>query len=516
MTTRPSSISRPLSTSRSSTWLGWRRPPSAPPARARRRRDRGRAGGAPKPLPQSVVLEAKKLYTEQQGGPPPTDREALEVLRANLPTPPLPKAIVDAARSLYAARVGGAPPDDNVAIELLRATLPGHAPVRLQPPSLGEASKSEKPRRGSGDASAPPFAPEQRLGLAKLQPPSLSLRAGGARTAPAKPAPAVQSRAAAQGAATFLNKFGSQHFAIDAAAPTMPPAGSMQDFSKVLDFTAPGGGAAEQLTIAKATANGANGAGAGGAAGVAAVEAPTEWAGAEKRAVALPSEVKLALASDFAVHHPAHIGEPTEAELVSFAQTVVRQNEVRTTQQDLSEKTEDRKTKGRGKSRGSWRENKRGTSTAKIVPLAPDVVVTKLVAEGSVGDYDGYRKTQIAEAFAAPLDGVVASDVTVVVEPYNSVVITVTIKTTDAKKVAAGLRRVVADAGAATALLAAAAVTVKTVEPPAIVSGKKASQPKLVMQDLFETTADAAKPSTETEKQTFVKDRRLGARREAV
>ena len=32
--------------------------------------------GAPKPLPQSVVLEAKKLYTEQQGGPPPTDREA--------------------------------------------------------------------------------------------------------------------------------------------------------------------------------------------------------------------------------------------------------------------------------------------------------------------------------------------------------------------------------------------------------------------------------------------------------
>ena len=43
---------------------------------------------------------------------------------------------------------------------------------------------------------------------------------------------------------------------------------------------------------------------------------------------------------------------------------------------------------------------------------------------------------------------------------------------------------------------------------PAIVSAKKASQPKLVMQDLFETTADAAKPSTETEKQTFVKDRR--------
>ena len=48
----------------------------------------------------------------------------------------------------------------------------------------------------------------------------------------------------------------------------------------------------------------------------------------------------------------------------------------------------------------------------------------------------------------------------------------------------------------------------KTVEPPAVVSAKKASQPKLVMQDLFETTADAAKPSTETEKQTFVKDRR--------
>ena len=119
------------------------------------------------------------------------------MLRANLPTPPLPKAIVDAARSLYAARVGGAPPDDNVAIELLRATLPGHAPVRLQPPSLGEASKSEKPRRGSGDASAPPFAPEQRLGLAKLQPPSLSLRAGGRARRPRsrRPPSSASSRA---------------------------------------------------------------------------------------------------------------------------------------------------------------------------------------------------------------------------------------------------------------------------------------------------------------------------------
>ena len=101
----------------------------------------------PKPLPQSVVLEAKKLYTEQQGGPPPSDREALEVLRANLPTPPLPKAIVDAARSLYAARVGGAPPDDTVAIELRRATLPGHAPVRLQPPSLGSERAEAAPRQ---------------------------------------------------------------------------------------------------------------------------------------------------------------------------------------------------------------------------------------------------------------------------------------------------------------------------------------------------------------------------------
>ena len=29
---------------------------------------------------------------------------------------------------------------------------------------------------------------------------------------------------------------------------------------------------------------------------------------------------------------------------------------------------------------------------AKIVPLVPDVVVTKLVAEGSVGDYDDAKK----------------------------------------------------------------------------------------------------------------------------
>ena len=116
------------------------------------------------PLPQSVVLEAKKLYTEQQGGPPPTDREALEVLRANLPTPPLPKAIVDAARSLYAARVGGAPPDDNVAIELLRATLPGHSPVRLQPPSLGEASKGEKPRRAAATRRRRRLRPSSGLG----------------------------------------------------------------------------------------------------------------------------------------------------------------------------------------------------------------------------------------------------------------------------------------------------------------------------------------------------------------
>ena len=46
-----------------------------------------------------------------------------------------------------------------------------------------------------------------------------------------------------------------------------------------------------------------------------------------------------------------------------------------------------------------------------------------------------------------------------------------TVKTTDTKKVEAGLRPVVADADAATRLLAAAAVTVQTVEPPAVVTG---------------------------------------------
>ena len=54
--------------------------------------------------------------------------------------------------------------------------------------------------------------------------------------------------------------------------------------------------------------------------------------------------------------------------------------------------------------RGSWRENKRGTSTAKIVPLAPDVVVTKLVAEGSVGDYDLAAQTAIKTVLAAEAD----------------------------------------------------------------------------------------------------------------
>ena len=198
---------------------------------------------------------------------------------------------------------------------------------------------------------------------------------------------------------------------------------------------------------------------------MAAVEAPTEWAGAEKRAVALPSEVKLALASDFAVHHPAHIGEPTEAELVSFAQTVVRQNEVRTTQQDLSEKTEDRKTKGRGKSRGSWRENKRGTSTAKIVPLVPDVVVTKLVAEGSVGDYDGYRRRR-SPRHSAPRQRRGRR----VVEPYNSAGHR---HHQDHRRQegAAGLQRVVAGASFATAPLAAAADG-EVGRAPAVVSAK--------------------------------------------
>ena len=46
-----------------------------------------------------------------------------------------------------------------------------------------------------------------------------------------------------------------------------------------------------------------------------------------------------------------------------------------------------------------------------------------------------------------------------------------TVKTTDTKKVEAGLRPVVTDADAATRLLAAAAVTVQTVEPPAVVTG---------------------------------------------
>ena len=46
-----------------------------------------------------------------------------------------------------------------------------------------------------------------------------------------------------------------------------------------------------------------------------------------------------------------------------------------------------------------------------------------------------------------------------------------TVKTTDTKKVEAGLRPVVADADTATRLLADAAVTVQTVEPPAVVTG---------------------------------------------
>ena len=49
-----------------------------------------------------------------------------------------------------------------------------------------------------------------------------------------------------------------------------------------------------------------------------------------------------------------------------------------------------------------------------------DYVVTKLVAGGSVGDYDDAKRAEIAEAFAAALDGVDASDVIVVVEPYSS------------------------------------------------------------------------------------------------
>ena len=125
-----------------------------------------------------------------------------------------------------------------------------------------------------------------------------------------------------------------------------------------------------------------------------------------------------------------------------------------------------------------------------------DYVVTKLVAGGSVGDYDDAKRAEIAAAWAAALDGVDASDVTVVVEPYSgattvrraappspppaphaappppsrrdaapplgsrpqpfspsfsqgrrlsisSVEITVTVKTTDTKKVEAGLRPVV-------------------------------------------------------------------------
>ena len=153
-----------------------------------------------------------------------------------------------------------------------------------------------------------------------------------------------------------------------------------------------------------------------------------------------------------------------------------------------------------------------------------DYVVTKLVAEGSVDDYDDAKRANIAASFAAALEGVEASDVTVVVEPYSSattvrraappspppaharrpttslaprrraptwctpsaplspfsqgrrlsissVEITVTVKTTDTKKVEAGLGPVVTDADAATRLLAAAAVTVQTVEPPAVVTG---------------------------------------------
>jgi len=49
-----------------------------------------------------------------------------------------------------------------------------------------------------------------------------------------------------------------------------------------------------------------------------------------------------------------------------------------------------------------------------------DYVVTKLVAEGRVSDYNDAKRAEIAEAFAAALDGVDASDVTVVVEPYSS------------------------------------------------------------------------------------------------
>ena len=49
-----------------------------------------------------------------------------------------------------------------------------------------------------------------------------------------------------------------------------------------------------------------------------------------------------------------------------------------------------------------------------------DYVVTKLVAGGSVGDYDDAKRAEIAAAWAAALDGVDASDVIVVVEPYSS------------------------------------------------------------------------------------------------